>query len=106
MRWRCDCGLDHDQHVPACGSCLAVRPERPERQELIAGRCQPCGEEVGWNRLTTGEDGTNRCASCHVVYLRHRMEQDGDQAAIQAERERFRAILAGSRWATRFGGAG
>ena len=111
MRWTCQCPSEHDGAVPVCATCLAHRPaplrrreaEEPgQRSAAVEGRCSDCGEVVGWNRLTTGEDFRDRCASCHVRHLKARAERDTEAGTIQADRDRFRAILASEPWLRRF----
>ena len=74
MTWMCQCPRELDDAVPVCGSCAQERPNTP--LQLSTHRCASCDLQARPVELTDGEDGLARGGSCHVLYLRQRMERD------------------------------
>ena len=75
MSWMCQCPRELDDAIPVCGSCAQERPG-PTSHQLSTHRCAMCSLQARAVELTDGEDGLARCGSCHVLYLRQRMERD------------------------------
>ncbi len=73
MTWTCQCPREIDDSVPVCGSCSMQRPRNAS--PTPSSKCDDCHEPTRQVQLTPG-DGKERCASCHVEYLRQRMRRD------------------------------
>jgi hypothetical protein len=103
MSWMCQCPREIPDGIPLCGSCGMDRPHTV----TLSSKCDDCHEPTRQVQLTPGEDERNRCASCHVDYLRQRMFRDPIRDEDLARcKDRLSAAYAGAaiKWAsTRIG---
>ena len=101
MNWTCQCPRELADHIPVCGTCLAEQPQGDSQYLPI---CNACHTRLGlWTQLSRGEDEIWRCASCHIDYLKRRMEADpiSPEDLAKCRRKIAEALArAGAKWAT------
>jgi hypothetical protein len=87
-----------------CEVCGWRRHGAKSHSADLPNLCDDCRTPTRLVQLTPGDDGGSRCASCHIAYLRHRVERDRPTPEhIAASRSEINAILAraDAKWSTR-----
>lgn len=103
MSWMCQCPRELPDAIPACGACLFERPTSPT-PGASTSKCEECSSPTRPVQLTRGEDHVERCASCHIPYLKRRMEADpiSPDDLAQCKQPIGQAIAhANEKWATK-----